>query len=466
MAIVEEFSIEKVLIDKRRCCMITNHSASVANAATAAAAASVSAAQIEPSQLEALIAKATAEALKELASDDSRGMHVAVQNATRKVLREQLDGKQPEKRPDDKFAHSIGTATSTHNIHDLLPCRMKLLRCDDELCEYEDIDDGQIKVSPITKKVVKLKWENPPSNVLIVKKPHDATSNSMFEDLVPWLQTRGVTIVVEPHMLAEASSKFPYLRTWNASEAAELCRKIHFIICIGGDGTLLWSQSLFQSCNVPPIISFSAGSLGFLTTFDFGNHRTIISSFMSNGGFLTLRMRLQCQIVRSGQTVPEQKQMTAMNEVLIDRGPSPYLTSLECYCDGVFTTTVQADGLIIATPTGSTAYSLAAGGSMVHPLVPSILFTPVCPHSLSFRPLIFPDSANLKVKVPVGSRCTVWLTSDGRSRVELQPNDSVIVRMSEWPVPVVCRTDETSDWFGSVIQILHWNERKQQKPQL
>lgn len=158
--------------------------------------------------------------------------------------------------------------------------------------------------------------------------------------------------------------------------------------------------------------------------------------------------------------------MTALNEVLIDRGPSPFLTRLECYCDGVYTTTVQADGVIIGTTTGSTAYSLAAGGSMVHPLVPCILFTPVCPHSLSFRPLIFPDSAGLRIKVPSGTRSSAWLTCDGRSRVELAANDSVAIRMSDYCVPVVCRNDETSDWFHSVTEILHWNERKQQKPTL
>ena len=101
-------------------------------------------------------------------------------------------------------------------------------------------------------------------------------------------------------------------------------------------------------------------------------------------------------------------------------------------CDGVYTTTVQADGVIIGTTTGSTAYSLAAGGSMVHPLVPCILFTPVCPHSLSFRPLIFPDSAGLRIKVPSGTRSSAWLTCDGRSRVELAANDSVSIRMSDY----------------------------------
>jgi len=102
----------------------------------------------------------------------------------------------------------------------------------------------------------------------------------------------------------------------------------------------------------------------------------------------------------------------------------------------------------------------------VHPLVPGMLFTPVCPHSLSFRPMIFPDSAVLKIKVPASSRSTAWLTVDGRSRVELLAGDYITVRTSLWPVPVLCKTDETSDWFQSVTEILHWNERKAQKPTL
>lgn len=87
-----------------------------------------------------------------------------------------------------------------------------------------------------------------------------------------------------------------------------------------------------------------------------------------------------------------------LNEVVLDRGISPYLTNLETYCDGSFVTHVQGDGLIVATPTGSTAYSLAAGGPMVHPQVPCVLFTPVCPHSLSFRPLMFPDHGERVVR--------------------------------------------------------------------
>eukprot|EP00878_Enallax_costatus_P015779 GHUV01016535.1.p1 GENE.GHUV01016535.1~~GHUV01016535.1.p1 ORF type:complete len:178 (+),score=34.64 GHUV01016535.1:1134-1667(+) len=153
----------------------------------------------------------------------------------------------------------------------------------------------------------------------------------------------------------------------------------------------------------------------------------------------------------------------ALNEVVIERGISPFLTNLECFCDGGFVTHVQGDGLIIGTPTGSTAYSLAAGGSMVHPQVPCILFTPICPHSLSFRPLMFPDYCQLCIQVPVDSRGHVWASFDGKDRTELVPGDAVVIRLSKWPVPsVAAEADPSGDWFSAVRECLHWNLRKVQ----
>lgn len=123
---------------------------------------------------------------------------------------------------------------------------------------------------------------------------------------------------------------------------------------------------------------------------------------------------------------------------------------------------LQGDGLIVATPTGSTAYSLAAGGSMVHPQVPGILFTPICPHSLSFRPLIFPDHVTLCVQVPPGSRSQAWCSFDGKDRQLLAAGDAVVIRTSVWPVPTICNKDASRDWFSSVRDNLHWNVRKLQ----
>mmetsp|Transcript_17108 Transcript_17108/g.25645 ORF Transcript_17108/g.25645 Transcript_17108/m.25645 type:complete len:736 (+) Transcript_17108:72-2279(+) len=154
---------------------------------------------------------------------------------------------------------------------------------------------------------------------------------------------------------------------------------------------------------------------------------------------------------------------TALNEVIVDNGKSTSLTNMDCYCDGVFTTKCQGDGLIIATPTGSTAYSLSAGGSMVHPQVPGILFTPVCPHSLSFRPIVFPDTSKLSIEISMDARADHSVAFDGRLRQTLGKGDKVVVSVSSWPVPAISRVSETDDWFTGVRSLLHWNVRTQQK---
>ena len=109
-----------------------------------------------------------------------------------------------------------------------------------------------------------------------------------------------------------------------------------------------------------------------------------------------------------------------LNDLVVDRGPSPYVSLLELFGDEHHMTTVQADGLCVATPTGSTAYSLSAGGSLVHPEIPALLISPICPHTLSFRPMLLPDSMELRIVVPYNSRSTAWASFDGRGRVELQ----------------------------------------------
>lgn len=112
-----------------------------------------------------------------------------------------------------------------------------------------------------------------------------------------------------------------------------------------------------------------------------------------------------------------------LNEVVIDRGPSPYLSNIDLFLDGKHITSVQGDGLIISTPTGSTAYSGSAGGSMVHPSVPCIMVTPICPHSLSFRPIVVPAGVELKISISPDSRNTSWVSFDGRNHQQLLHGD-------------------------------------------
>lgn len=152
-----------------------------------------------------------------------------------------------------------------------------------------------------------------------------------------------------------------------------------------------------------------------------------------------------------------------LNDLVVDRGPSPYVSLLEVFGDEHHLTTAQADGLCIATPTGSTAYSLSAGGSLVHPEIPAILISPICPHTLSFRPMLLPDSMELRIAVPYNSRSTAWASFDGRGRVELKQGDHIKVTASKYPFPTVCAENQSIDWFESISRTLKWNERQRQK---
>lgn len=270
------------------------------------------------------------------------------------------------------------------------------------------------------------------------------------------------------------------------------------LICtLGGDGLLMHASMIFQA-SCPPILCVAGGSLGFLTRFSRdemvraitialglcnGNPEMVddrdpeeirpsyklrkesMSSFnlgLGNRICISMRMRLDARVINREGVV--RARFNVLNEVVIDRGASPFLSALECFVDDLHLTTVQADGIIFATPTGSTAYSMAAGGSVVHPAVPGILITPICPHVLSFRSMVFPDSVILRCYVPDDARADASVAFDGRYRRVLHRGDSVQIQMSHYPVPTINRADHSADWLGSLKESFNFNERVRQKP--
>ncbi|GAQ87711.1 NAD kinase [Klebsormidium nitens] len=340
-----------------------------------------------------------------------------------------------------------------------------------EIVSYER---GNISNMARSNKQVALIWESPPQAVLIVRKPNSPRVSKMVKEVVTWLTgVKHLTVVLEPpayRELLEEGGPSERVETWQEEdELLYLHQRVDLVVTLGGDGTVLWASSLFKG-PVPPVVSFAMGSLGFLTPFPIERYQECLSSLLKGPIYLTLRNRIQCRILKNSANethLHEGREPSferlVLNEVAIDRGMSSFLTNLECYCDGDFMTTVQGDGLIVSTPSGSTAYSLSAGGSMVHPQVPGILFTPICPHSLSFRPLILPEYVCLQVQVPFETRGQAWASFDGRDRRQLCPGDSLVLEMSHWPVPAACREDPTQDFLNSARENLHWNLRKMQE---
>lgn len=320
----------------------------------------------------------------------------------------------------------------------------------------------------------RLTWYKPPLSVLVIKKVRDAQVIQPFIQLVKWLIIeKRMLVFVEASVMEDSHvtshSGFPLLKDklMNFREGQDdLTDKIDFIICLGGDGTLLYASSLFQQ-SVPPVMAFHLGSLGFLTPFKFDNFQDQVTNVLEGHAALTLRSRLRCIIIRKDQETGKGSRpptnLLVLNEVVIDRGPSPYLSNIDLYLDGKRITSVQGDGLIVSTPTGSTAYAVAAGASMIHPSVPAIMLTPICPHSLSFRPIVVPAGVELKIAVSKNSRNTAWVSFDGRKRQELFYGDSLRVTTSIYPVPSICAEDQIADWFASLDECLRWNDRKRQK---
>ncbi|XP_014273674.1 NAD kinase isoform X4 [Halyomorpha halys] len=318
----------------------------------------------------------------------------------------------------------------------------------------------------------RLTWYKPPLTVLVIKKLRDVSVLQPFVQLVQWLiQEKRMVVFVEQSVMEDTlllnNSEFGLIKeklmTFRDGKD-DLTDKIDFIICLGGDGTLLYASLLFQQ-SVPPVMAFHLGSLGFLTPFQFDNFEEQVTNVLEGHAALTLRSRLRCIIVRKNEETSHKPptNLLVLNEVVVDRGPSPYLSNIDLFLDGKHITSVQGDGLIVSTPTGSTAYAVAAGASMIHPSVPAIMVTPICPHSLSFRPIVVPAGVELKVMLNSGARNTAWVSFDGRNQQELKIGDSLTVTTSVYPVPSICAQDQISDWFDSLAECLHWNVRKRQK---
>lgn len=337
---------------------------------------------------------------------------------------------------------------------------IRLRKAYDNVTVNEVLTDPRIQLTPTTHKDVTLEWDTPPKTVLIIKKRQEPGLTELLRAMACWLQQeKGITVLIEPSVTTE----LPEFEAFKPSESDDDTSKYpDIVICLGGDGTVLHANTLFQN-SMPPVMAFSLGSLGFLTPFKVRKYKQSISGVL-NQCKVTLRSRLFCIVVKHDAAGKEcVSRRTVLNEVVVDRGYSPYLSNLECYCDNVPLTNIQADGIIISSTTGSTAYSLSAGGSMVHPQMPAILFTPICPHSLSFRPLIFPDSVELKIQVPHDSRSTAWASFDGREQTELSRGDFLIIRVSKWPFVWIRESDGVGDWFKSLADCLHWNDRRKQK---
>mmetsp|Transcript_9411 Transcript_9411/g.11285 ORF Transcript_9411/g.11285 Transcript_9411/m.11285 type:complete len:629 (+) Transcript_9411:228-2114(+) len=342
---------------------------------------------------------------------------------------------------------------------------------EDDKADLKTITDGFITIPHLTKMQVKLKWRYEPGAVLIIKKLNDEPALRMLMEIANYFLKKGnnITVFIERPVVEDlAEINMDLLENMTPLESKAMKHQpIDFVICLGGDGTLIWTCSLFPD-GIPPICSFKMGSLGFLSPFHADDYEDTLNAVLTKGTELTIRSRLEIRIERAskeGEEPDEPEIFTCLNEAVIDRGPHQSMVQLNMYSGEKkdLITVVQGDGIIIATPTGSTAYSLAAGGGILHPAIPGMIVTPIAPHTLSFRPIIVSDSTFLMFEVSETARNSAFIAFDGQNQTELRKGDKVRILVSEFPVAAFCKEGETGDWFGAIKDSFLWNERSLQK---
>jgi NAD+ kinase len=338
------------------------------------------------------------------------------------------------------------------------------------------------KVKMKLRRRASFKWEKPPRKVLLVKKIMEKDVSAKSKEVAEWLIRRGLEVYVEPE--AAATDQFPpQVKPWLPQDPESW--EVDFGVVLGGDGTLLHFANLLGEAEyhrnnaikksghqheqrpLPPCISFGMGSLGFMTNFQVDHYSKILSRIIDSGKedeeiFCTLRTRLNCMVKgKGGQLKPI---FSCLNECVIDKGQHPGLGKMGLQVDGMPVTVVHGDGLIISTPSGSTGYNLAVGGAMVAPSVPCMLITPIAPSTLSFRPVIIPESSKIEVSIPYSARTDGRAIFDGHRMEVLRHGESIVVETSSFPIPVVNARPYDQDWFKSIIEKLNWNVRVEQKP--
>jgi len=310
----------------------------------------------------------------------------------------------------------------------------------------------------------KLMWtdDNPPRKVFVVKKWNDPEVTRYTVEICRWLKDKGLQVIVEESV---RQTEMPEYEGFQVNDPKAMM-EIDFSVCVGGDGTLLHLASIAQDARaIPPVLPFAMGSLGFLTPFTIDQYDRCLTRVLNARHktplYCTLRTRLKCEVWVDGKL---RRVRRVLNECLIDRGASPTLSKLSCSIDGHHVTMVKADGLIIGTPSGSTAYNSAAGGAMVVPSVACTLITPIAPHSLSFRPIIVPDRSFIEISVPETARNPARASFDGRHEEDLPRGSRVRIQTSRRPFPIINMHRHELDWFNSIKSKLGWNVRVEQKP--
>jgi NAD+ kinase len=278
-------------------------------------------------------------------------------------------------------------------------------------------------------------------------------THAAISELVPqwleWLSSRAEVVV------AEDLARFLHLPTSRIAVAPR--PRVHehseLVISLGGDGTMLATAHMVGRASVP-IFGVKFGGLGFLVECGPDELYSALENILAGKFEVETRMVLETHVLDGSDSEP----LYAMNDVVIDKGGHYHLVRLKTQINDEFLNTYISDGLIIATPTGSTAYSLAAGGPILPPEMKAMIITPICPHSLSARPVVIPDEKTVRVELVSGDY-EIKLVADGQISRRVMPGVPMEIRKADYQVKLVRKTGLTSSGFYDLLRAkLHWGE--------
>jgi len=276
----------------------------------------------------------------------------------------------------------------------------------------------------------------------IFSKRKPEISRKVLLELTSWLRKRNYNLLMAPDtagIIGETSSL----------KQEEIPSKSDLIIVLGGDGTLLSVARLTHPFDVP-ILAVNLGSLGFLTEVTLPNMYRTLEQVLKGESTIERRMLLNAFLKRNGEIT---RNDLALNDVVIHKNAAR-IVNLEVHVNGQYMTSYRADGLIIATPTGSTAYSLSAGGPIIHPSMNALVLSPICPFTLTNRPIVIPNQSTLQVQLSTEMEEEVQVTLDGQTGYPLSRDD--ILEVKQGPTPVSLIQAKGKNYYQILRQKLHW----------
>ncbi len=280
----------------------------------------------------------------------------------------------------------------------------------------------------------------------IISKPQKPELASILSELIAWLESHDYQPLLDPQSAA-------YLDSYESVQRSEMpTHHPNIVIVLGGDGTLLAAARAFAHWPTP-ILGINLGSLGFLTEVPLSDLYTALDAWCDNCASVEVRDMMHIELRRAGRVI---KQWDALNDVVISKGAIARMADFSVEIDQQFVAAMRADGIIVSTPTGSTAYNLAAAGPIVMSSVSALVVTPVCPHLLTIRPIVVPGDSTVTVHIE-GVPNLTYLTVDGQEAVELELGDEVSCCRSEHSVRLLRPT--RNGLFSVLRSKLSWGER-------